>query len=107
MPSLALVALAEDSSRPTSDAVATALRTRGIACEVAKLLTNFGKQIRYAERRDIPYVWFPGADGGHEIKDIRSGEQVVADPDSWAPEEHQRSASTTQNSWRAEHAGDR
>ena len=41
---------------------------------------KFGKQIRYAERRGIPYVWFPGADGGHEVKDIRSGEQVAADP---------------------------
>ena len=24
---------------------------------------KFGKQIRYAERRGIPFVWFPGADG--------------------------------------------
>ena len=33
---------------------------------------KFGKQIRYAERRGIPYVWFTDADGGHEVKDIRS-----------------------------------
>ena len=33
---------------------------------------KFGKQIRYAERRGIPFVWFPGDQ--HEVKDIRSGE---------------------------------
>ena len=46
---------------------------------------KFGKQIRDAERRGIPYVWFPGADGAHEVKDIRSGEQVAADPATWTP----------------------
>jgi histidyl-tRNA synthetase len=30
-------------------------------------------------------VWFTHADGTHEVKDIRSGEQVAADPDSWMP----------------------
>jgi histidyl-tRNA synthetase len=34
-------------------------------------------------------VWFVQADGdgvvGHEVKDIRSGEQVAADPERWAP----------------------
>ena len=35
---------------------------RGIATEVAASAQKFGKQIRYAERRGIPYVWFPGRD---------------------------------------------
>ena len=47
---------------------------------------KYGKQIRYAERRGIPYVWFPGDDGaGDTVKDIRSGEQVEADAATWAP----------------------
>jgi histidyl-tRNA synthetase len=46
---------------------------------------KFGKQIRYADRRGIPFVWFPGPDGGGEVKDIRSGDQEPADPDTWAP----------------------
>ena len=45
----------------------------------------FGRQIRYAERRDIPFVWFTDGESGHEVKDIRSGEQVAADPASWQP----------------------
>jgi histidyl-tRNA synthetase len=85
VPSAVLVALVDEESRAASDAVATALRARGIPCEVAASAQKFGKQIRYAERRGIPYVWFTAADGGHEVKDIRSGEQVAADPAAWTP----------------------
>ena len=90
VPSAVLVAVADEGSRPASDAVATALRSRGVPCEVAAAAQKFGKQIRYAERRGIPWVWFPAADGaeqgqGHEVKDIRSGEQVAADPGEWTP----------------------
>jgi histidyl-tRNA synthetase len=52
---------------------------------VAPSAQKFGKQIRYAERRGIPYVWFPASGGEHEVKDIRSGEQVAADPATWTP----------------------
>ena len=85
VPSAVLVALADEESRGAGDAIATALRVRGIPCEVAAAPQKFGKQIRYAERRGIPFVWFAGADGGHEVKDIRSGEQVAADPATWTP----------------------
>jgi histidyl-tRNA synthetase len=51
---------------------------------VAPSADRFGKQIRYADRRGIPYVWFGAAESG-EVKDIRSGEQVPADPATWAP----------------------
>jgi histidyl-tRNA synthetase len=82
VPSRVLVALVDEESRPASDAVATALRRRGIATEVAASAQKFGKQIRYAERRGIPYVWFPDQ---HEVKDIRSGDQLPADPTTWTP----------------------
>jgi histidyl-tRNA synthetase len=89
VPSAVLVALVDEESRGASDAVATALRASGVPCEVAPAAQKFGKQIRFAERRGIPYVWFPAADPhsatGHEVKDIRSGEQVRADPASWTP----------------------
>jgi histidyl-tRNA synthetase len=83
VPSAVLVALVEEESRPDSEVVATALRERGIPCEIAASAQKFGKQIRYAERRGIPFVWFPGEQ--HEVKDIRSGDQVVADPTTWVP----------------------
>ncbi len=85
VPSAVLIALADEESRRASIAVATRLRARGIPCEVAASPQKFGRQIRYAERRGIPFVWFSQPDGSHQVKDIRSGEQVAADPDSWTP----------------------
>jgi histidyl-tRNA synthetase len=93
-PACVLVAVNDEDTRPTSTRVATALRARGIPCEVAPKPAKFGKQIRYAERRGMPYVWFPGAgeaaDGADDgpvdqVKDIRSGEQVDADASVWTP----------------------
>ena len=86
VPSAVLVALPDEESRSWCDAVAQQLRTRGIAAEAAASPLRFGKQIRYAERRGIPFVWF-GTESGHEVKDIRSGEQVAADPAAWSPPE--------------------
>ncbi len=88
VPSVVLVALPHEDSRPVCDEIAQQLRARGIATEVAPSPQKFGKQIRYAERRGIPYVWFPGMDadaGTHQVKDIRSGDQLDADPTTWAP----------------------
>ena len=86
VPSAVLVALPDEDARPTSDAVAQQLRARGVPTEVAASPQKYGKQIRYAERRGIPFVWFPAtAEDGHQVKDIRSGHQTDADPDTWTP----------------------
>ncbi len=85
VPTCVLVAVTAEGDRAACDRVATALRRRGIATEVAPSAAKFGKQIRHADRRGIPYVWFLQEDGRHEVKDIRSGEQVEADPASWQP----------------------
>ena len=84
VPSAVLVALADEDSRAAADALADRLRAQGVACEVAASAAKFGKQIRYAERRGIPYVLFSGANGP-EVKDIRSGDQVPVDVDTWTP----------------------
>ncbi|WP_431709376.1 histidine--tRNA ligase [Glutamicibacter uratoxydans] len=85
VPSVVYVTLANEDSWHEAQDVAAALRERGIACEVASSAEKFGKQIKYADRRGIPFVWFTHADGSHEVKDIRSGEQLSADPASWNP----------------------
>jgi histidyl-tRNA synthetase len=84
-PTAVLVALPSDEHRAGCDALAAGLRARGVAAEVSPSAAKYGRQIRYAERRGIPFVWFPQADGGHEVRDIRSGEQQVAEPASWVP----------------------
>ncbi len=88
-PAAVLVAVTDEASRGVSRGVAAALRARGIPCEVAPRADKFGKQIRYADRRGIPYVWFPGGsaeDGtrrAETVKDIRTGAQVEADAATW------------------------
>ncbi len=85
VPTVVLVAVDDEETRDSAVAVAERLRSRGIATEVAPKADKFGKQIRYADRRRIPYVWF-GAPPHSEIKDIRTGEQLPADPDRWEPD---------------------
>ncbi|WP_091604452.1 histidine--tRNA ligase [Arthrobacter koreensis] len=85
VPTAVLVTLADDDSWSAAQDVAAALRGRGIAVEVAAKAEKFGKQIKYADRRGIPFVWFTSEDGTHEVKDIRSGDQVQADPAVWTP----------------------
>ncbi|MFE6647851.1 histidine--tRNA ligase [Nocardioides sp. NPDC057772] len=90
VPSTVLVAVADEESRGDADAAAQLLRAHNVACEVSPNAAKFGKQIRFAERRGIPYVLFatPREDGGvgYEIKDIRTGDQVPADPATWTPQ---------------------
>lgn len=90
VPTCVVVALPSEQDRVACDRVAAVLRRRGIPVEVAPSAAKYGRQIRYADRRGIPFVWFPAgstADGGHQVRDIRSGEQQPADPASWQPPE--------------------
>ena len=86
VPSAVLVAVVHEDTRPQSDDLADRLRANGVPVEVSASAQKFGKQIRYAERRGIPFVLFPGEPGEQaQAKDIRTGEQVAIDPDSWTP----------------------
>ena len=89
VPTAVYVTLANEDSWSAAQDTAQLLRARGIAAEVAVSAEKFGKQIKYADRRGIPFVWFSeaGEDGAlrHQVKDIRSGEQVAADPQTWTP----------------------
>ena len=86
VPTVVVVAVDSEETRGGSQAIATGLRARGIPTEVAPAAAKYGKQIRYADRRGIPFVWFPGSDGEpDQLKDIRTGEQVPADRATWQP----------------------
>jgi histidyl-tRNA synthetase len=84
-PTCVLVALPSEEDRVASGQIAASLRARGISAEVSPAAPKYGKQIRFAERRGIPFLWFPQEDGSHQVRDIRSGEQVDADPAAWVP----------------------
>jgi len=85
VPTAVLVAVVDEQQRRESDSVATALRRRGICTEVSPSDAKLGKQIRYADRRGIPFVWFPDPSGQDQVKDIRSGDQRPAERDTWTP----------------------
>ncbi len=85
VPTAVLITLADEENWPEAQDVAAALRARGISTEVAAKADKFGKQIKYADKRGIPYVWFTDETGSHQVKDIRSGDQVAADPATWMP----------------------
>jgi histidyl-tRNA synthetase len=87
-PTCVLVAVPDEDQRAASRGVVTALRARGVASEVSPSAAKYGRQIRYAERRGIPFVWFPSSatqSGVDEVRDIRSGEQLPARADEWLP----------------------
>ena len=87
VPTAVLVSVTSEETRSQSNKIADALRARGISCDVAPSAAKFGKQIKFADRRGIPFVWFPATepDQTDQVKDIRSGAQVDADSATWTP----------------------
>lgn len=86
-PTAVLVAVNDEADRHASTVVADQLRARKVSADVAPSAAKFGKQIKYADKRGIPFVWFPPtqAQPQHTVKDIRTGEQHEANPDTWLP----------------------
>lgn len=86
-PSDLLVVLPSDERRPLVLRTAQILRRRGFKVETYHAPQKLAKQLSSAERKGIPYVWFPpfADDAPHEVKDMASGIQAPADPESWTP----------------------
>ena len=71
----------DEASIPKMREIEQTLRKNGLNVEVASG-KKLQKQMAYAEKKGIPYVWF--AEDG-EVKNMETGEQVKADPNSWKP----------------------
>ncbi|MFJ9762441.1 histidine--tRNA ligase [Streptomyces erythrochromogenes] len=86
-PSHVLVVIPRDERRPEAEATAASLRQRGMNVELYHQADKVAKQVRYASRKGIPFVWFPPFEEGaaHEVKDLATGDQFAADPASWLP----------------------
>ncbi|RDD62986.1 histidine--tRNA ligase [Ferruginivarius sediminum] len=63
------------------------LRRRGFNVEVYHEAKKVGAQMKYADRKGIPYVCFPPGEPGAlpEFKDMQSGEQTSVSLDAWSP----------------------
>lgn len=86
-PTQVLVVQLPDTDRELAATTAQALRARGFNVEMYHEAAKMKNQLRYAERKAIPYVWFPAVDRGqsHEVKDMASGEQAPTALDTWQP----------------------
>ena len=80
-----LVALPSEEKRSIAQETAVTLRANGFNVELYHTDQKIKKQINYAEKKGIPYIWFPPFDdeGVHEIKNLLTGEQKAANPKDW------------------------
>ena len=83
-PAQILMALPEEEQRGEASETARILRENGYNVEQYHAPQKIGKQIAYAEKKGIPFIWFPFADG-HKVKDLENGEQTDADAKGWKP----------------------
>ncbi len=86
-PADVLIVLPSEERRELMLTTAQTLRKRGFKVETYHAPQKIGKQMSYAEKKGIPFVWFPPFDegGGHEVKNMATGEQTAADIDTWKP----------------------
>jgi len=84
-PTDVLVILPSDDRYGEALLVANSLRSRGMNIELYPEAVKLAKQIRYAGRKGIPYVWFLPFETNqpHEVKNLGTGEQFAADPATW------------------------
>ncbi|MCK4945641.1 MAG: ATP phosphoribosyltransferase regulatory subunit, partial [Alphaproteobacteria bacterium] len=85
-PTQILVVLSDETRRAEAAATAETLRKRGFNVELFHSDVKLKRQLAYAEKKGIPYVWFPPFSDGqpHEVKNMTSREQTKADPAQWA-----------------------
>jgi len=80
-----LMVLPSEDRRADASETARLLRRRGFKVEQYHAPQKIGKQLAYAEKKAIPFVWFPpfDDDSKHEVKDMNTGEQSETSPDNW------------------------
>jgi len=79
-PTQVLVILPSEELRGEAQGMAQKLRARGMNAEVYHAPQKYDRQLAYANKKQIPYVWFP--DSG-TVKNMATGEQMDADAQNW------------------------
>ncbi len=82
-----LVVMPSEDRRLEANETAVTLRKNGLNVELAHG-GKLKRQLAYAEKKSIPYVWFPPFEDGadHEVKNMQTGKQTKADPKTWRKE---------------------
>ncbi|MBI3926982.1 MAG: histidine--tRNA ligase [Armatimonadetes bacterium] len=81
-PTRVLVAWLDPAGPERAREIARQLRSRGVNTEVYHRPGKIVKQLKYADRKGIPFVLF---DTDAQVKDLRSGEQYAVDLERWMP----------------------
>lgn len=86
-PTQVLISWPSEELRPACRAIAAALREQGIPTEIFHEVAALKKQIRYADRKGIPFMLFPHQYTEEaqlvEVKDLKTGEQVQLPLQDW------------------------
>lgn len=86
-PTEVLIMLPDESMRGKCTEIAKVLRAGGFNTEIYHQSQNMKKQLRYADRKGIPYFLFPfkydEKSGVVEIKNLGSGEQIEGPLQEW------------------------
>ncbi|MAH04733.1 MAG: histidine--tRNA ligase [Alphaproteobacteria bacterium] len=80
-----LMAIPSEEKRGLAQETAQALRKRGFKVELYHAPQKIKKQLSYAEKKSIPFVWFPPFEDGqsHEVKNMDGGEQIATTVESF------------------------
>ncbi|MCB9974805.1 MAG: histidine--tRNA ligase [Rhodospirillales bacterium] len=80
-----MVVMPGEERRALTMETAQKLRAQGHKVETFHNPVKLARQLAYAEKKGIPYVWFPPFEDGndHEVKNMQTGTQAKADPDNW------------------------
>lgn len=80
-----LVIMPSEERRAQTMETAQKLRKQGHKVETFHNPVKLARQLAYAEKKGIPYVWFPPFEDGkdHEVKNMQTGTQAKATPDDW------------------------
>lgn len=89
VPTDILIALPSEEDRKQARETAVILRNRGLSVEIFHMPQKMKKQLSYAEKKGIPYVWFlPDGDRTtHEVKNMATKMQSQAAPDTFFPDQ--------------------
>ena len=78
-PTNVLIACLEGSDKNHLNNIANQIRERNFNVELYHLEDKLKKQIRYADRKGIKYVLFPGNNTPDEVKNLANGKQEEID----------------------------
>jgi histidyl-tRNA synthetase len=74
----------DEADRPAAYEAARTLRRNGVKVEMYHAPKKMGDQLKYAAKKNLPFVWFVRG-GKHEVKDMIAQTQEEADPNAWKP----------------------